>query len=785
MSPSNPSQPQARTLDPIAFAFERGFGPYLTPLRGKVPHLGAWQSLPPVDEDTVRDWVDAGFNLGLRCGVDSGVIVIDDDQAKNNVPEAERWVPPPTNLIVETPTGGRHYYYHAPDPCPGNSASKLAPYVDVRGQGGQVVYPGSAHPVVHRPYRWVDTGDQGTLPRSALDALLETGEPLVRVNMHAEAAPRGLGYANTALFREVQRVRTAPAGTRNDALNRASFALGQLVGGGELSESEVRSELFSAAKLVGDGEPGEDRHIESTLRSGLNAGKRSPRRAPATTTTAVRNHAGTDRPASILVPGSHTPPPEGDYVEQGSDAFCEQVLDQLPPGALYRRGGVVGHIHDTVFESLSPDQLRPIIDAGVRLVAGKETKDGEGFTEVYRPCSKDHAGLLLAYAGTGGRIRSLQHIAAHPVVIGANFQVAQPGWNSAHGVFVTSDLSPAPLDLPTARAVLEDLVVDFPFADPADRANFFGLMLTPVLRPAIKEPVPLHLLGAPIERSGKTKLAEIVLGYSVLGKATPAVQLGVREEEREKRILATLLGGESVVHLDNLSGKLDSPALASLLTANTVTGRELGFSRNLTVPNGLTMVGSANNLHMSGELAKRTVPITLNPGLEAPETRKDFRHPRLRDFVETSRERVLGALLGLVAAWRLEGMPDGAKILGGFERWSAVLGGIMEIAGYPEWLTNLDTFQDRASDFTEEARALVEAWLERRGTTWVPAGDLFVVAEELELFGSEMSHQTDRGRRTAFGVNVINALEGRTIGEHEIEVRGRGSKRAARLKRRS
>ena len=126
--------------DPIATLFELGLGPWLTPIRGKVPVLDAWVDLPPVDEPTVRSWIKAGYNVGLRTGSRSGVVVIDDDQAKHG---ASGYSPPPTALIVATPSGGRHYYYRCPTPAPRNSASKLAPYVDVRGEGGQVAVPPS------------------------------------------------------------------------------------------------------------------------------------------------------------------------------------------------------------------------------------------------------------------------------------------------------------------------------------------------------------------------------------------------------------------------------------------------------------------------------------------------------------------------------------------------------------------------------------------------------------------------------------------------------------------
>ena len=89
-------------------------------------------------------------------------------------------------------------------------------------------------------------------------------------------------YGAAALEREAAQVAAAADGTRNHALNRAAFALGQLVAGGELDEHLVRSRLIEAGiacglrrrEIVGDGM----RH--GTLDSGLAAGMELPRRAP-------------------------------------------------------------------------------------------------------------------------------------------------------------------------------------------------------------------------------------------------------------------------------------------------------------------------------------------------------------------------------------------------------------------------------------------------------------------------------------------------------------------------
>lgn len=84
-------------------------------------------------------------------------------------------------------------------------------------------------------------------------------------------------WALAALNAECQTVASTAKGGRNDQLNRSAFAMGQIVGGGHLAESEAVEHLWKAAKACGLGSV----EIAPTLGSGLKAGKVEPRHPPA------------------------------------------------------------------------------------------------------------------------------------------------------------------------------------------------------------------------------------------------------------------------------------------------------------------------------------------------------------------------------------------------------------------------------------------------------------------------------------------------------------------------
>ncbi len=122
-----------------------------TPLLGKAPIWRGWQSAPRENLYDALMW-GRHNNIGLRTGQASGgIIVIDVDPAGDIEPLGL----PPTVTVATGRPGGRHYYFRH-DGDVGNSAGKLGEHIDTRGNGGQVVFPGSVHPETGVMYDWVN-----------------------------------------------------------------------------------------------------------------------------------------------------------------------------------------------------------------------------------------------------------------------------------------------------------------------------------------------------------------------------------------------------------------------------------------------------------------------------------------------------------------------------------------------------------------------------------------------------------------------------------------------------
>jgi len=238
------------------------------------------------DERTIRSWWDRWpwANVGLATGAASGIVVIDVDppnggthslvhlqSLKGSLPET---------LTALTGGGGLHLVYRHSGGQVRNTAGRLPgvadplPGIDLRGDGGYIVAPPSRHRS-GACYTWVD-------PTAVLTEMPGWLRPTTRrpfpTDRTTARPPMGSGsrYGLAALQTEVADVRRSAVGERNNRLNRAAFSLGMLIAGGELDETVVEGELLAAALDAGLPE----REATASIRSGLRAGAREPRRRP-------------------------------------------------------------------------------------------------------------------------------------------------------------------------------------------------------------------------------------------------------------------------------------------------------------------------------------------------------------------------------------------------------------------------------------------------------------------------------------------------------------------------
>jgi hypothetical protein len=256
-------------------------------------------------------------------------------------------------------------------------------------------------------------------------------------------------------------------------------------------------------------------------------------------------------------------------------------------------------------------------------------------------------------------------------------------------------------DVHRARALIEDALGEFPFVDQASRANAFALFITPEIRHAILGNIPMGLVDAPQAGSGKTLLVSIV-SEKTTGSAAAMKPAPIRDDDEwRKTLTATIQAGQCLTIFDNVDHVLNSPSLALALTASTWTDRVLGCTDIVTPTQRTVFVGTGNNMALGGDLPRLCYWIRLDAQCSEPWRNRQFRHPDLKGWVRTNRGRLLSASLTLARAWFVAGCPrPKSPILGSFEEWCHVVGGILQWAGISGFLGNLDELYKQSDPTT-------------------------------------------------------------------------------------
>lgn len=183
----------------------------------------------------------------------------------------------PGTRTVSTQSGGTHRYYKLPDGVEGKLRGTIGPGMDIKASGkGYVLVP----PSPGYALKW--DSEIAEAPQWMLDEIVvPPADPTTQVASAPKFLPfvKGTPYGLSAMEREIEQLRSSGEGSRNNALNKASFAISQLVAGGELESDHALKLLVAGAEDIGL----HAAELMQTLRSGWEAGQEEPRQAPVTT----------------------------------------------------------------------------------------------------------------------------------------------------------------------------------------------------------------------------------------------------------------------------------------------------------------------------------------------------------------------------------------------------------------------------------------------------------------------------------------------------------------------
>lgn len=258
-----------------------GRGWYLHPLRPgtKVPATPNGQKDAVNDAGALVAWWEThpDHNIAVACEP-SGLYVVDVDMGPGKV-GAQTWAALEAEhgreretFTVRTRSGGLHFYYLMPEGMLlRNTASKLGPDVDTRGNG-YVVAPGSV--VDGGTYEIIRDVPVAPLPRWIIEKVTrrnlghDVTLPFAPAGTHRPPATAEDVRARIAQL--AGELAAAAPGTRNDTAARLAFMVGGYVGAGQIDEREAVRTLVDAATWA-------DAHDVQTIERQLSEGMNTPR----------------------------------------------------------------------------------------------------------------------------------------------------------------------------------------------------------------------------------------------------------------------------------------------------------------------------------------------------------------------------------------------------------------------------------------------------------------------------------------------------------------------------
>jgi hypothetical protein len=186
----------------------------------------------------------------------------------------------PQTRTIRTGSGGLHIYLRWPGQPIRNSAGKIAPGIDIRGDGGYVIVPPSPG------YAIADDSEVAEVPDWLIPILAPVAPPAPPERHTAPSPPLrqhnpdgGTHYGVAALESECDAIRRAWDGSKHHTLNKAAFSIGGLVAAGELQEGFAFTELSAALADIRHACK-DFRHAQNTLRTAFQDGMRQPRDVP-------------------------------------------------------------------------------------------------------------------------------------------------------------------------------------------------------------------------------------------------------------------------------------------------------------------------------------------------------------------------------------------------------------------------------------------------------------------------------------------------------------------------
>ena len=472
-------------------------------------------------------------------------------------------------------------------------------------------------------------------------------------------------------------------------------------------------------------------------------------------------------------------PGNGKLLSETADALGLALKDKM-----YQRDGIPVYVTESGrLETMSSEKFHTWLE--LHVVPYKRTQGGEENASL---SDKASAGVLES-SQFCRHLRPIRGYSEVPLPVfrkdGA-LDLLSTGYDEESQVLVQDSQDfPRDMSFEDAKTYLLELISEFPFGEePSEHARgkavALGAMFAPFLDLllAVREPRPAFIFSANSEGAGKTLLCRYAVCpvFGPMQITAPPDSKG--QDELAKLLSACAIAGDRYLVFDNWRGEIKSSPLEAFITASTWKGRLLGLSKSFVVDKNTLIFITSNSARVNPDMRRRTLHLALHVKEAFIEDRK-FKKDVSEDDILRARGTILAAMWSVTKQWDNVGRPRGSQTNSSFPRWSAEIGGIIEMVTgvHPCQRATVST-----DDTLHDMSKLVGTQFFAGSSGSFKAATLMADAREKGLFhwvlDEDIPEREDmvRKERSSFG-KILARFDGRQFGDRILTIKGEGHSR--------
>jgi hypothetical protein len=451
----------------------------------------------------------------------------------------------------------------------------------------------------------------------------------------------------------------------------------------------------------------------------------------------------------------------GHIADVGDDIVRHLLeLEQNGNPLIYARGDLLVELGKTeggpkLQERSKPDSLKSLLHDALRPVVTSYDKAGEKLEPKPSAFSANHVSFVQRKANEFPQIHTISDV---PLVLPDGTIIHEAGYYAEHGYFLNTD--GIHIDFMPVEVALELFISAFnEFSYQAPHAGFtvtMALTLQPFLMPYIDDLTPLFaILGSRRAGSGTGKGFLIDCIYRI-HKGKPYTHDGsmpATDEEMGKVLFAALSEGTTHIIFDDVDAIKRRQHMAAI-TSRFFKGRILGVSQRHEVSTGVTWVVTGNAPDIHRDFYRRMIPIYLGVGM-ARAWEKQYENPNPHRDILENRNLYLSAAMSIIRNWLDLGKPLSKKLIKGFDRWSAVMGGVLESIGLPHLTDARDGLDELIEVDNSDLDILTAFWAKSElATERIKAKALLSLAHRANVFNELWESRTDEAGAAALAKHI-------------------------------